>query len=99
MKAGYNGYIHGISSETRIRAIQLWQFLASKIFFRLSLLSKNRNTKFCKMCGTHAEFPFQLNCIKIDEYDLSSFPIQNISSDGYTYNQNHLWGCHKLVFL
>ena len=95
MNAGHNGYISGMSSDKKIRAIQLWQFLASKIFFRLSLLSNNK--KVCEKCGTHTEFPFELDCEKIQRYHLSEYPVPNLHSDGYTYNYKNLKGCHKKV--
>jgi hypothetical protein len=96
MSAGYNGYISGISSDKRIKAIQLWQFIGSKIFFRLSLLSNNQ--KVCKICGIHSEYPFTILCKKNESYDLSEFPITNLSVDGYTYNYKRLKGCHKDIF-
>ena len=97
MSAGYNGYISGISSDNRIKAIQLWQFLGSKIFFRLSLLSNNH--KVCKICGIHGEYPFEFLCKKRESYDLSDFPVTNLNSYGYTYNYEHLKDCHKNIFV
>ena len=93
--AGVNGYIHGVSSDTRTKATQLWQFIGTKIFFRLSCLSRNQS--ICKKCGTHTEFPFAFPCTKPEKYDLSEYPIRNIFSDGYTYNYSKLKGCHKFV--
>lgn len=100
MYAGVNDYISGISSNKHIKAVQLWQFLSSKILFRISLISNGQFV--CKQCGLHAEYPCQFNikCTnKISsEYNLEEYPIQNIVSDGYTYNKEQIVGCHKFVF-
>ena len=99
MKAGINGYIEGISENPKIKAIQLWQFLGFQIFFRLSSLSNYQ--KVCNVCGNHTIYPseFNITCIrKTKKYDLSNFPIPNISKDGYSYNKKNLKGCYKNVF-
>ena len=56
----------------------------------------------CKQCGLHTEYPceFNMRCTtKIPStYNLEEYPIQNIVSDGYTYNKDHIVGCHQFVF-
>jgi hypothetical protein len=100
MNAGVNNYISGISSDKHIKSIQLWQFLGCKILFRLSSLSYGQFV--CKQCGLHTEYPCEYNikCTnKISStYDLSEYPIQNIVSDGYTFNKKKIKDCHKHIF-
>ena len=100
MNAGVNNYISGISSDKHTKAVQLWQFLGCKILFRLSVLSQGHFV--CKQCGLHTEFPCELNmkCTnKIPSlYDLTEYPIQNIVSDGYTFDKNNIKDCHKYIF-
>ena len=96
MFAGKNNYISGASYDRKIRAKQLWQFLASKIFFRLSCLSKGHSV--CH-CNTHVIFPFyNVQCRgKQSKYSVSNYPC-NIATDGYTYDYSNLKGCHKKIF-
>jgi len=96
MFAGHNNYISDVSEDPKIRAKQLWQFLAGKIFFRLSCLSQGQSV--CR-CGTHTIYPFiDFPCHgKPSRYTLSEYPC-NIVTDGYTYDYSNLKGCHKIIF-
>jgi len=96
LSAGKNGYISDVSELPHVRAKQLWQFLASKIFFRLSCISQGQSV--CR-CGTHAIFPFfDIPCSgKPSSYTLSEYPC-DIATDGYTYNYSNLNGCNKIIF-
>ena len=85
MNAGVNNYISGISSDKHIKSIQLWQFLGCKILFRLSSLSYGQFV--CKQCGLHTEDNIKCTNKIPSTYDLSEYPIQNIVSDGYTFNK------------
>ena len=100
MSAGVNGYISGISSDKHIKAVQLWQFLGSKILFRLSSLSQGYSV--CNQCGLHTEYPcaYNMKCKnkKPHIYDLTEYPIQKIVSDGYIFHKNNIKGCCKYVF-
>lgn len=95
MYAGENNYISDVSEDSHIRAKQLWQFLASKIFFRLSCLSQGQS--LCP-CGTHTIYPFITSpCFgKPSKYSVADYPC-NIASDGYTYDYDYLSGCHELI--
>jgi len=94
--AGKDGYITDVSTNSHTRAIQLWQFLACKIFFRISSISQGRIV--CK-CGTHTIFPFfVLPCLgKSTSYTLLDYPIKNVSKDGYTYNYDNFQGIASKV--
>lgn len=86
MFAGHNNYISDVSEDPKIRAKQLWQFLAGKIFFRLSCISQGKS--FCR-CDTQCKY-------KPSMYTLSDYPC-NIATDGYTYNHSKLRGCYNYV--
>ena len=96
VSAGENSYISDVSEIPNMRAKQLWQFLAGKIFFRLSCLSQGQSV--CR-CGAHQILPFfDLPCQgKPTCYTLADYPC-NIATDGYSYDYSNLKGCHKLIF-
>ena len=100
--AGVDEYISGISLDSKIKAIQLWQFLGSKVLFRLSCASFGENV--CS-CGIHIEYSTYISNLGIkcmtpkpSKYNLSDYPIHDIVHDGYEYNKKFLNGCHKLIF-
>ena len=95
MFAGHNNYISDVSEDSKVRAKQLWQFLASKIFFRLSCLSQGQSV--CR-CGTHITLSFfDIPCPgKLSSYTVIDYPC-NIATDGYTYDYSKLRGCHRYV--
>ena len=96
MFAGQDNYISDVSEDSNVRAKQLWQFLASKIFFRLSCLSQGNSV--CH-CNTHITLPFyDIHCPgKPTSFTVSNYPC-NIATDGYNYNYSNLKGCNKIIF-
>ena len=95
MFAGHNNYISDVSEDPKVRAKQLWQFLAGKILFRLSCLSQGQSV--CR-CGTHTIYPFfDIPCPgKPTRYTLCDYPT-NIATDGYDYDYSNLRGCYQYV--
>ena len=96
ISAGHNNYISDVSEDSNVRAKQLWQFLASKIFFRLSCLSQGHSVCHCNM---HITLPFyDIHCPgKQSNCSVSNYPC-NIATDGYSYDYSNLKGCNKIIF-
>lgn len=96
VSAGEYGYISDVSELPNVRAKQLWQFLAGKIFFRLSCLSQGQSV--CR-CGTHTTVPFfYIQCSgKPSSYTLAEYPC-DIATDGYNYDYSNLKGCSLRCF-
>jgi len=96
---GVNGYIQDVSDDSNVRAKQLWQFLASKIFFRISCMSNGQFV--CNKCGTHVYIPEIGNLFcqeKPKQYTLQDYPVENIAKDGYEYNYKNMKNINKYVF-
>ena len=97
MFAGKDNYIDGVSKDSHIKAKQLWQFLTSKVLYRILLISQGH--KVCDVCGCHAQMPpiFNYTCEPINTYTVEDFPEDNLALN-YRSNTYSIKGCHKLVF-
>ena len=100
--AGVEGYIKDVSRDPAVRSRQLWQYIASKVFFRLSAYSQGQYV--CETCKTHTYLPQLGNifCSGNTATHTSSvfdFPIQNISKDGYDYNYEFLYISIKQIII
>ena len=99
--AGIDGYIQDVSNVPAVRYRQLWQYIASKVFFRLSAYSHGQYV--CETCKTHTYFPQLGNifCSGLDKkymnVSLADFPIDCIHKDGYDYNYDSLNNSHKFI--